>query len=240
MNKKHNLKKWGIVVLIFLAILNFFLVLKVSAPDGGGIFEEPEEIKKEEAIIPKPLPASHLIPMPYTPQAPFANWAVHEESCEEAAVLMYRHFLLGKGAGQVDQVQADKDLRSLRSWQLKIWGPEKDLNLDGVGRLAEGYFGYSYKATEDIGAEEIKREIAEGRPVLVPVMTHSLENPHYGRENTYHILVIKGYDAAGVITNDAGIREGENYRYTWTVLFRAIDAQTSKMNQGRDMLVIVK
>jgi hypothetical protein len=226
-------------VIALFAIINFVIVLKASAPKGESIFEEPKREVKEIVTEP-PLPPGYIISMPYTPQAPFANWAVHEESCEEAAILMYHHFLLGEGAGQLNQIQADKDLKALRAWQIANWGPEKDLDLTEVGRLAKEYWGYGYKVTEGVTSETIKRELVNGRPVLVPVMTHSLQNPHYGREDTYHILVIKGYDTAGVITNDAGIREGMDYKYTWEVLWQAIDAQSKKMNQGRDILTITK
>lgn len=242
MNKKSKKRTLIILGVVIFCILNFIIVLSVAAPRGISIFEETKEVKEEKKEETKtlPLPESYLIPVPYTVQAPFANWAVHEESCEEAALLMYHHFLLGEGAGQLNQVKADADFRTLRAWQIKNWGPEKDLNLYKVGDLAKGYYGYNYKVTEDVTAENIKREIANGNPVLVPVMTHSLKNPHYGRDNTYHILVIKGYDATGVITNDAGIREGMDYRYSWDIIWQAIDAQSAKMNQGKDMLIITK
>lgn len=232
-------KGWLIALAISILIINFWLVLRVEAPKGQSIFEEPilKEVKVPE---PLPIPESYILSVPYTVQAPFAKWSIHEESCEEAAILMNHHYLLGERAVVIDQYQADADLLKLRTWQITNWGPEKDLNMYEVGKLASGYYGYSYEVMEDITVEDIKREISEEKPVLVPVMTHSLLNPHYGRENTYHILVITGYDVNGVITNDAGIKEGQNYRYTWDVLFGAIDAQTSKMGQGRDLLVITK
>jgi hypothetical protein len=234
-------KGWLTIILVVLAVASFGIVLKASAPAGESIFEEP---KAEEVVVQKeiPLPDSFLIPMPYTPQAPNANWAVHEESCEEAAILMV-HYLLDKklalSVGTVIPASiSSTELVALKNWQVKNWGPEKDLNLYNVGKLANAYYGYSYKVTEDITETEIKKEVAAGHPVLVPVITHALENPHYGRLPSYHILVIKGYDAAGIITNDAGIKEGENYRYTWDILWKAIDAQTAQMKQGRDMLTI--
>lgn len=238
MKKIFRKKGWQITLVTLFLVTNFIYVLRVSAPSGRSIFEEPAETIVE--AVNETIPESFSIPMPYTVQAPFGNWAVHEESCEEAAVLMYRHFLLGEGEGAIDQKQSDIDLRALVAWQIKNWGPEKDLNLDLVGKLAKGYYGYEYRVTEDITMEDIKREIAAGHPVLVPVMTQSLKNPHYSRGDVYHILVIKGYDKDGIITNDAGIREGMNYRYSWEILWQAIDAQTVKMKQGRDMLVITK
>jgi len=71
-------------------------------------------------------------------------------------------------------------------------------------------------------------------------MTHSLQNNMYGPVSVYHVLLIKGYDATGVITNDAGVGNGVDHHYDWAVLWQAIDAQTAKMNQGRDMLYLTK
>ena len=98
--------------------------------------------------------------------------------------------------------------------------PVKDFSLPSTG-------GGTFKLSE-----------TRGHPVLVPVLTQSLKNPHYSPGNVYHILLIKGYDATGVITNDAGVKEGKDWHYSWDILFSAIDAQTSKMNQGRVGLVL--
>jgi hypothetical protein len=237
-------KGWLTIILIALGIASFGIALKVSAPSGNSLFEDAQETKPEVAVTKEelPIPDSFLINMPYTPQAPNANWAVHEESCEEAAILMVHYLLAGKLNLSVSTVipptTAGNELVALKNWQVKNWGPERDLNLYDVGKLANIYYGYSYKVTEDITEKEIKEAVSKGSPVLVPVITHALENPHYGRLPSYHILVIKGYDANGIITNDAGIREGEGYRYTWDILWKAIDAQTAQMKQGRDMLII--
>ena len=36
-----------------------------------------------------------ILKAPYTVQAPFGNWKFHQESCEEAALLMYHDFMDG-------------------------------------------------------------------------------------------------------------------------------------------------
>jgi hypothetical protein len=244
MKTQISKKGWVTIALVALGIASFGISLRVSAPSGNSIFEDIKRVEPEAIITPEetPIPDSFLITMPYTPQAPNANWAVHEESCEEAAILMVHYLLASKLNLSVNTVipptTAGAELVALKNWQIKNWGPERDLNLSDVGVLASNYYGYNYHVTEDVTEIGIKKEVASGHPVLVPVITHALENPHYGRLPSYHILVIKGYDANGVITNDAGIKEGEGYRYTWEILWKAIDAQTAQMKQGRDMLII--
>jgi len=241
---RKYLPQLGLVLLFIIVATSWYFVKNEKKTEQPPKNEEKlvssEAEKKPEAPKVIPLPETALIPVPYTVQAPFANWKVHEESCEEAAVLMYHHFLLGESNIVIDQYKADAELRALRAWQIANWGPEKDLSLDLVGKLAAGYWGYKYEVTKGITAENIKKAVAEGHPVLVPVMTHGLANPHYGPNTTYHILVIKGYDATGVITNDAGVKEGQSYHYIWEILWRAVDQQTPKMSQGRDMLIVSK
>ncbi|MEI6266782.1 MAG: C39 family peptidase [bacterium] len=193
-------------------------------------------------FIEKSLPASADITVPYAAQAPFSNWAVHEESCEEAALLMYHEFLVGTTypANKIPDAMDDTTLRDMKSWQIKNYGSEADLSMDTLGKFAANYYGLKPVVKKDIGEADIKRALATGSPVLVPVMTHSLQNSMYGPYTVYHILLIKGYDAAGVITNDAGVGNGVNKHYSWDILWQAIDAQTAKMNQSRTMLILSK
>jgi hypothetical protein len=89
----------------------------------------------------------------------------------------------------------------------------------------------------------IERNRAEGRPVIVPVMTHGAAgqkiSPYYGATNVYHVIVLTGYDAASttLYANDAGFVQGQHYAYGWGTLSSAIDAETLKFPQGRVMLV---
>lgn len=184
-------------------------------------------------------PVSALLTVPYTVQAPFGNWTFHQESCEEAAVLMYHDFLDSDSRPAIPPAEADKALRALKAWQVTNWGAEKDLTIDRTGQLAQAFYGYHYQVLPAT-RESIQEAIAAGHPVVVPVMTHSLQNPHYGPKTVYHEVLIKGYTEAGVVSNDAGVQEGKDWFYAWSVLFGAIDAQSAQMGQGRVMLILTK
>jgi hypothetical protein len=188
---------------------------------------------------PTPAPPGAVLSIPYTVQAPFGNWKVFENACEEAALLMYHDYLQGDHRDQIPPAEADPALRAMEKWQVDNWGAERDLTLDKTGQLAQAYYGYRYEviaATKDA----IAAHVAAGHPVIVPVMTHSLQNSHYGRMTVYHELLIKGYSPDGVVTNDAGVQEGKDWFYSWSVLFGAIDAQAPKLGQGRVALVLTK
>ena len=188
---------------------------------------------------PAPPPATAVLSVPYTVQAPGNNWKVFENACEEDAVLMYHDYLEGDHRAQIPPAEADPALRALEKWQVDNWGAERDLTLDKTGQLAQAYYGYHYQVVPATQAGIIA-EVAAGHPVIVPVMTKSLQNNHYGAGNVYHEVLIKGYNPDGVVTNDAGVQEGKDWFYSWSVLFGAIDAQTPKMGQGRVALVLTK
>lgn len=247
--------KLGTKILLFLVLA--FFVLAGSYLIFSGYFAKEKvlqkETKKEEAAEsqqekPKEpefvIKESALIEIPYTVQAPFANWAVHEESCEEAAALMLDYFLKGvtkfDGQSIIPQTSASEEMVKMKNWQVANYGKEPDLTAEQWGKFAKEYYGYNYQVFKEIKTEDIKREISKGNPVVVPVMTHSLGNPHYGARDSYHVIVIKGYKAEGVITNDPGVKEGESYFYSWDILFKAIDAQTPKTGQGREMVILKK
>jgi hypothetical protein len=184
-------------------------------------------------------PAAAVLPVPYSVQAPANNWKIFENACEEDAVLMYHQFLAGDSRTDLPVAEVGPALRAMQQWQVTNWGAEKDLTIDKTGQLAQAYYGYHYEVVPAT-QESITAQIASGHPVIVPVMTHSLQNPHYGPNTVYHEVLIKGYNAEGVVANDGGVKEGKNWFYNWSVLWGAIDAQTPKMGQGRVGLVLTK
>lgn len=237
-------------VSLLVLVVGVFLFLKISGKPRSQpeakvetkvkVAETKAEPKKEESVV---IKDTAVLPVPYTLQGPLNNLNIHEESCEEAAALMYHYFLEGQttfsGSTVIPPQTANDEMLKMKAWQVKNYGKEPDLSIEKLGLFMQQYYGYKYQTFKNITKEDIKREISSGHPVLVPVMTHSLKNPSYGPKSVYHILVIKGYNAQNVVANDAGIR-GENIQYSWDILFSAIDAQTPKMGQGREMVVVTK
>jgi hypothetical protein len=235
---------YGILVLVAGAIfglVNYSQSLYKQFEQTGPSLIANEQQKKTVATE-VTLPPSIDLTVPYVPQAPFNNWAVHEESCEEAALLMYHEYLnkVSYPNNRVPDATADTIMRAMKAWQVTNYGAERDLTMEALGKFAHDYYGFNFHVTTKITDNDIKTAIYDGTPVLVPVMTHSLENNMYGPYTVYHVLFVKGYDATGVFTNDAGVGNGPDHHYDWKILWQAIDAQTPKMGQGRVMLTISK
>lgn len=233
------------LLIIVLVLVSYFLYREIYKKEVSGknvqieaVGNDVQSNPEDEKSLPVVFPDKTISNVPFTCQAPFANWDVHENSCEEAAILMPYYYFEGKTL--TPQI-ADSELRAMVLWETKNWGPEKDLTCDETLNLIKTYYNYqSCKVVKNITPNDIRKQIYLDNLVIVPVMTQPLHNPNYRPRDVYHMVLIKGYDSTGVITNDAGIKEGENWHYSWDVIFGAIDAQSATMNQGREMIVFKK
>lgn len=185
------------------------------------------------------LPDKALVRVPFTVQAPNANWdAVHEEACEEASLIMVKHFIEGTEIGTPDQ--ADAEILELINWEGEN-GYKVDVTLAELNNIAQSHYGMTTGRVEKgITADQIKHELASGKPVIIGAAGKILPNPNFkdGGPN-YHMLVITGYDSQGFITNDPGTRNGLDFRYTVDALMNAIhdwDA-TNILDGGKNYLV---
>ena len=189
-----------------------------------------------ELTTPASLPGSSYLNVPFMVQAPDANWdAVHEEACEEASLNMVYHYIK-----ETTISDSNTDLNGILDFETKNnYGPS--ISLDQLREVARDYFGLKNgKVKYNITIDDIKRELADGKPVIVGAAGKILPNPNFrnGGPN-YHMLVIIGYDEKGFITNDPGTRNGKNFRYTFNALYNAIHDwnSTNILDGGKNILV---
>jgi hypothetical protein len=212
-----------------------------TAPATSGT-PEPTSGTAQGSTTPAAPPDSVFIrTVPYTPQAPFNNWdSAHEEYCEAAAVLMVGTYMKGDRRERIPAAEADQRMAQIVSWERQTYPGLVDLSLDKVGKVGSNFYGVTPKL-QPATLEAVRAEVAAGRPVIIPVMTHGAPGgqklaPNYGAVSVYHVIVIIGYKGGQVITNDPGFVQGENWPYVWSILETAMDAQTPRMGQGRLML----
>lgn len=173
-----------------------------------------------ETVVEKSLPSQASIYVPFQVQAPNANWdATHEEACEETSLIMVYH-------AQTDtKISGNGETEILKMIEYESTNDIKpDVTVTELEAIAVDYLGLKTgRVVTDATVDDIKREIASGRPVIVPAAGKVLPNPNFRNGGPlYHMLVVKGYDANGFITNDPGTRNGEGFRYTFDSLFNAI------------------
>lgn len=188
------------------------------APGTSRVVDEP--IVEEEAS----MPTSFNLALPFTSQAPFGVWdAVHEDTCEEASILMVAEYFAG-ASGKLDANAADAEMRNLVAYE-DAHGYGYSVSAAELKAIIEDYDDGAYTAEiiEDPSADDLRALLVDGYPVIIPAAGRMLGNPFFtGAGPLYHMLVLRGYDDGNFITNDPGTRHGENYTYDETVLMNAI------------------
>lgn len=191
---------------------------------------------------PTPLPPSVFMKVPYTSQFPTGVFGgAYEEYCEAAALLMVGQYFRGDTRDRIPAGEANASMGAIVGAERRDFPGMLDLPLTNIGAVGTQMFGLR-PAISPADPTAIERNLAEGRPVIIPVMTHGAPggqkiSPYYKDPSVYHVVVLTGYDAPkGVFyANDAGFIQGQNWTYPWSTLSAAIDAQAAK--QGRVMLV---
>lgn len=203
-----------------------------------------EEFESEEdvAVEKKSIPESVLIDVPFSSQAPYGVWDdVHEEACEEMSLIMLKYHLDGK---KLSREIAEKEIQDLKEYQLKNIGHYVDSDMEELVEIAEGYYGIkNLKVIYDFDKNELKKQLALGKPVILPTAGRLLGNPNFTQPGPlYHNLVAIGYEGNTIITNDPGTRKGEKYEYSIDVLYYAIHdfpGNKKDIEKGRKAMIVI-
>lgn len=234
----------GAVVLLFGVLWHGKIEEKIAIWETEKEKEKIEEITPQKAVdtperveipslsprenfvahLPESLPNEVLLDVPFVCQNPFQNeagWKDHKESCEEAAALQTA--LFWRGEVQTPQESHEEILEMVR-WEKEYFGEARpDLYRDDMGKFLRGYFGFLEDEVllfENIDEDLLKRILAGGFPVILPIMGAELHNPYYP-DPGYHMLTAIGFSGQKIITNDVGTKRGEKYPYNVQTLLKA-------------------
>lgn len=214
----------------------------------NNILVEPEsrnekQIIEKEILPEKKISESILIEVPFTTQAPFANWdEFHEEACEEASLIMVKYFLDKKA---LSPEIAEKEIQALIKFQLKEYGDYKDSSAQELVGLADDYYGIkNLKVIYDFSKDDLKKYLSLGKPIIIPAAGRLLGNPNFKAPGPlYHNLVLIGYNKDVIITNDPGTRKGEGYTYNLNILYKAIhdfSGKVEEIEKGRKAMIVIE
>ena len=215
-----------------------------DVPEEEIVDEQDEEIPATEEPSENldGIPVQMNLAVPFTSQAPHSNWSLpYQEACEEASAYMVAEYFNGTPEGQIDADEADAAILEVVAFQEDFWGYYLDTTAAETSQFIDLFYGYGAIVVENPTVEQIKQEIAEGRPVIVPAAGQQLGNPNFtGDGPLYHMLVIKGYTADSFITNDPGTRNGENFVYEIDVIMDAIgDWNNGNPANGEKVVIFV-
>ncbi len=196
-------------------------------------------------LLPPPrreLPSELNIAVPFTSQAPHANWdEEHGEFCEEAAVLMAGRYFTQRSIASKDDAEAA--LQQLKARELALFGYFKDTTAEETARLIEDRYPVETELLKDPTVERLKAELARGHLVIVPAAGRQLKNPNFRQPGPlYHMLVLKGYTKDGqFITNDPGTRKGADYVYPFERIMAAMhDWNGGDVTNGEKVVILVR
>lgn len=201
-------------------------------------------VVNEEKKTADALPEEINIAVPFTPQAPYAVWDhLHDEACEEASLLMLDAFYKNKKS--LNKEEAELAIQDLIKWENEKYGYFEDTTSEQGAEMLKQFFKLSgAKVVYDITIDDIKKELAQGRPVAVPAAGKLLKNPYFrGGGPLYHMLIIKGYTKDNrFITNDPGTRRGADFTYTMDALYNAIHdwREDRDILQGRKAMIVIE
>jgi len=122
------------------------------------------------------IPASFTIEgVPFTPQAPFANWdELHNEACEEASVLMAQRYFDGERGGLIDPADADREIYDIVDWEKANLGKYLDTNAEETAQILSGKYGRKVRLSTTVTVNAVKKEIAANHLVIVPAAGREL------------------------------------------------------------------
>ncbi len=210
-------------------IKNYLSIQQIEAENKSTL----EEVTQQDISINRTtsqettnsIPEKAYLEVPFVCQAPLeteVNWTLHEESCEEAALL--QAYLYETNQTMTKQ-EANEEILKMIAWQKENLGSHKDIYADELKEFASRFYiipETQIKIIYDASIEDIKRAVSRGYPVIVPIMGDILNNPYYPYTG-YHMLTVIGYTKDRIITNDNGTRRGKDFSYDQEIFKQAMD-----------------
>ena len=197
-------------------------------------------LTEPEAPTDPPLPRTINLRVIFIPQAPLKEWDdIHEETCEEAAMLMMGAYLDDEQDMPLEEM--DRRLLAAVDYQTAVYGDFKSTDAARTAEVMRGHLGIENARVVTISSlADVRREIAAGHPVLLPAAGKLLMNPNFKNGGPlYHMLVAKGYTSKTIITNDPGTRLGEDYAYENAVIWNAIhDWNGGDVEAGAKVMIV--
>ena len=185
-------------------------------------------------------PKSAQIDVPFTPQAPQGDWSQPwQDACEETSIYMVASFYADDPIKREGAVKRIREIFKVKNETFKV---SRDESLETIAQLVDELeMPWTTELKVDPTADDLKAELASGRPIIVPVYAPELRNPYYSAE--YHVLVLTGYDdeTAEFIVNDPGTRSGEDLRFPQERFMGAIhDLNPRDKDAGRKAVLFTR
>lgn len=190
-----------------------------------------------------PLPIQKKIDVPFTSQAPAGDWSEPwENACEETSIYMVSSFYQNDPIKRDAAIKHIKEIFRVKNAEFKV---SYDESLETIAALIKTLnLPWTTKLVLDPTIDDLRSELAENRPIIVPVFAPSLWSEDFmGGGPDYHVMVLIGYDdlTKEFIVNDPGIADGQNKRFPYTQFMNAIhDLNQANYKAGRKAVLFTE
>lgn len=162
------------------------------------------------------------LPVQFTSQAPYGNWRQPwQDACEETSIVMVNSYYQNL---KLDKVHAKKEILNIFTIKEKIYGKSLDENIEKVKNLINNFLSWESTLVENPTLEQIKEQIDQNQPVIVPAYGRALHNKYFKNGGPeYHMLVVSGYDddKQEFIVQEPGTSRGLDFRYKYDTILNA-------------------
>lgn len=180
--------------------------------------------------------------MEFSSQAPEGNWSEPwYNDCEEVSIAMVDSFYNNK---ILTSAIAKKEILRILDIKEKAFGPSLEESAEKIIDLVNNFLNSNWKAriAENPTIEQIKEQINNNNPVILPVDGRKLNNRYYTTTH-YHVFVISGYDddKKMFIVQDPGTYRGKNYQYSYAIIENAMhDYNSDNLSKGRRAAIFTR
>lgn len=178
-----------------------------------------------------------ILGIEFTSQAPEKNWRQPwQDACEETSIVIVDNFYNKKS---LNTKTAKSEILKIFYIKEKVFGPSLDEDAEKMNYIINNFLNWEGRVVENLTLEQIKEEITNNRPVILPADGKILKNKYFNTSG-YHVFVISGYDddKKMFITQEPGTRFGKNYLYSYDTVERAMrDYHVQGLNQGKRVAI---
>lgn len=154
------------------------------------------------------------------PKETTENWMIHENSCEEASMLLYTSYLQGK---IYDTWTFEQAIFALEKQEKSQFWKEMDLKKIELKDFINSYFhDLQVKIAYNLDDFKIWELLQDGKPILVGIDAKDIENPYY-HYSWYHTLLIVWATKEDYIVKDVGTKHGNDWKYPKEEILKAIN-----------------
>lgn len=238
-----------IVIVFFLIVVISWVIFYKKQPS----FDLPGYTKTPAPSVissPSPTqtsttnPATLSLKVPFTPQAPTGNWdQLHNDACEEASAIMVSAYFSGDTRTKIPSTEVEDKITVLTNWEQTRFGYYLDTTTAETAEMIRSVYNLKATVVSNYTEKDIKDALNANKLVIIPVNGRKIGNPYYKQPGPiYHMLVVRGYTATQLITNDPGTKNGENYKYSFTTLKNAPadwNHATGTIDENKSLMIIV-